>query len=344
MRFTKIPFRLYLIQKHLFSQEVLHMPGFVTHYVFGLNAYKNLPDPDIKRIIKERRNAFSLGLQGPDLFFYFMPSSLGFKPNIANIMHKKRTGDFFRSLIDAVSIFDKKKDYEIAYAYIQGFMGHYLLDTTMHPYVYSRVGTSVSKQTLGIHFGLETDIDREVLMHYKGVRQNDFSHVSVISLSKREKNIIARLLNSAILKTYGITITTTLIKASIVSFGIESILLSDPKMTKHRLISFIENHTLGYGLVSPLLVNECRHSEDPCNEAHREWVNPWEPSMRGTSSVFEMLDSLQNKYVRYMEGMDRALNDSHDMLQDDSPAILSLLGNNSYSSGFDCRKRIAREP
>ncbi len=81
------------------------MPGFVTHYVFGLNAYKNLPDPDIKRIIKERRNAFSLGLQGPDLFFYFMPSSLGFKPNIANIMHKKRTGDFFRSLIDAVSIF-----------------------------------------------------------------------------------------------------------------------------------------------------------------------------------------------------------------------------------------------
>lgn len=343
MRFTKIPFRLYLIQKHLFSQEVLHMPGFVTHYVFGVNAYKNLPDPDIKRIIKERKNAFSLGLQGPDLFFYFMPSSLGFKPNIANIMHKKRTGDFFRSLIDAVSIFDKKKDYEIAYAYIQGFMGHYLLDTTMHPYVYSRVGTSVSKQTLGIHFGLETDIDREVLMHYKGVRQNDFSHVSVISLSKREKNIIARLLNSAILKTYGITITTTLIKASIVSFGIESILLSDPKMTKHRFISFIENHTLGYGLVSPLLVNECRHSEDPCNEAHREWVNPWEPSMRGTASVFEMLDSLQNKYVRYMESMDCALNDSHDMLQDDSPAILSLLGNNSYSSGFDCRKRIARE-
>lgn len=320
------------------------MPGFVTHYVFGVNAYKKLSNPDIKEIIKKRHNAFSLGLQGPDIFFYFMPSSLGFKPNIANIMHKKRTGEFFRSLIDGVSIFDRKKDYEIAYAYIQGFMGHYLLDTHMHPYVYSRVGTSVSKQTLGIHFGLETDIDREVLMHYKGMRQNDFSHLSVISLGKHEKNIIARLLNSAILKTYGITITPTVIKASMVSFGIESVLLMDPNMKKHRFVSFIENHTVGYGLVSPLLINECRHSEDPCNEAHSEWVNPWEPAMRGTSSVFEMMDSLQNKYASLMESMDSALDDSHNMLQDDNPKILALLGNNSYSSGFDCRKRIAREP
>ena len=320
------------------------MPGFVTHYVFGVNAYKKLSNPDIKGIIQKRHNAFSLGLQGPDIFFYFMPSSLGFKPNIANIMHKKRTGEFFRSLIDGVSIFDRKKDYDIAYAYIQGFMGHYLLDTNMHPYVYSRVGTSVSKQTLGIHFGLETDIDREVLMHYKGMKQNDFSHLSVISLSKHEKNIIARLLNSAILKTYGITITPTVIKASMVSFAIESVLLMDPNMKKHRFVSFIENHTVGYGLVSPLLINECRQSEDPCNEAHNEWVNPWEPAMRGTSSVFEMMDSLQNKYADLMESMDSALNDSHNMLQDDHPKILALLGNNSYSSGFDCRKRIAREP
>lgn len=320
------------------------MPGFVTHYVFGVNAYKKLSNPDIKRIIKARHNVFSLGLQGPDIFFYFMPSSLGFKPNIANIMHKKRTGEFFRSLIDGVSIFDRKKDYEIAYTYIQGFMGHYLLDTNLHPYVYSRVGTSVSKQTLGIHFGLETDIDREVLMHYKGMKQNDFSHLSVISLSKHEKNIIARLLNSAILKTYGITITPTVIKASMVSFGIESLLLTDPNMRKHRFVSFIENHTLGYGLVSPLLINECRHSEDPCNESHSEWINPWEPAMRGTASVYEMMDSLQNKYADLMESMNLALNDSHNMLQDDNPKILALLGNNSYSSGFDCRKRIAREP
>ncbi len=320
------------------------MPGFVTHYIFGVNAYRELSDPQARRIIREQRNSFSLGLQGPDLFFYFMPSSLGFKPNIANIMHKKRTGEFFRRLIDAVSIFDRRKDFEIAYAYIQGFMGHYLLDTHMHPYVYSRVGTSVSKRTLGIHFGLETDIDREVLRHYKGLRQAEFSHASVISLSSHEKNIIARLLNSAILQTYGITITTTLIKASMTSFAIESILLADPHMLKHRVISFIEKHTVGYGLISPLLINECPHSEDPCNESRSEWVNPWEPAMHGSSSVFELIDSLSSEYARYMSSMASALNDSHEMLQDDSPEILTLLGNNSYSSGFDCRKRIAREP
>lgn len=320
------------------------MPGFVTHYIFGVNAYKELDAPDVRRIIKENRRAFSLGLQGPDLFFYYIPNAIGLKSNVANMLHKKRTGEFFRRLIDAVSIFDREKDYEIAYAYIQGFMGHYLLDTHLHPYVYSRVGTSVSKRTLGMHFGLETDIDREVLMRYKGLRQSELSHVSVIALNRHEQNVIARLLNTAILQTYGITASPQFIKVCMASFEIESVLLMDPNMLKHRLVNFVEKYTIGYDLVSPLLVNEYTHSEDPCNERHNEWVNPWDDTMRGTSSVFDIMEELQVKYARYMSSMGTALKDAFNMVQDDHPAILEYLGNNSYSSGFDCRKRIAREP
>lgn len=143
------------------------MPGFVTHYIFGVNAYKQIDNSDIHNIIYRNRQAYSLGLQGPDLFYYFMPASLGFKPNIANIIHKKKTNEFFRQLIASVSSLTRHQDYETAFAYIEGFMGHYLLDTAMHPYVYSRVGTSISNRTLGEHFAIETDIDREVLWKYK---------------------------------------------------------------------------------------------------------------------------------------------------------------------------------
>ena len=79
------------------------MPGFVTHHIFGINAFHGLPKGNAKDIIRKHNKAYSLGLQGPDLFFYFLPTSSGLFPNIANKMHKENTGEFFNQLIIACS-------------------------------------------------------------------------------------------------------------------------------------------------------------------------------------------------------------------------------------------------
>lgn len=318
------------------------MPGFVTHHIFGVNAYKQLDNREIKKIIRDNHNAYCLGLQGPDLFYYFMPTSLGFKPNIANIMHKKKTNEFFRQLIASVSTLTHQKDYEAAFAYIQGFMGHYLLDTAIHPYVYYRVGTSTSNKTLGEHFSIETDIDREVLWKYKNMRQSDFSHSSVINLTPRQKNVIARILSIAILATYDINVTTRLIKAAMISFDIESSLLIDAKMRKHKFINFIEHRTVGYNFISPLLINDIEHAPDPCNEQHQRWHNPWDEDCHSTESVFDIIEKNTPVYADYMVKMADALNDAFDVIEDNSPAILELLQNNSYNSGLDCKKKLTR--
>ncbi len=319
------------------------MPGFVTHYIFGVNAYKQIDNSDIHNIIYRNRQAYSLGLQGPDLFYYFMPASLGFKPNIANIIHKKKTNEFFRQLMASVSSLTRHQDYETAFAYIEGFMGHYLLDTAMHPYVYSRVGTSISNRTLGEHFAIETDIDREVLWKYKKKHQTDFPHSSCIRLSPRERSVIARILSIAILATYDINVTTRLIKAAMVSFKIESSMLIDEKTYKHNIIQFIEKRTLGYNIISPLLINEVRHVDDPCNLSHERWANPWDKENCSTESVFEIMESAASKYASYMIKMADALDDAFEVIEDNSPAILEMLCNNSYNSGLDCRKKLKRE-
>ena len=48
------------------------MPGFTTHYLFGVNAYKDLKNTPLKKNICGNHAAYSLGLQGPDLFFYYL--------------------------------------------------------------------------------------------------------------------------------------------------------------------------------------------------------------------------------------------------------------------------------
>ena len=49
------------------------MPGFTTHYIFGMKAYNDLPNNQLKRIIAKYRWLYQLGLQGPDMFFYYIP-------------------------------------------------------------------------------------------------------------------------------------------------------------------------------------------------------------------------------------------------------------------------------
>lgn len=55
------------------------------------------------------------------------------------------------------------------------------------------------------------------------------------------------------------------------------------------------------------------------------------------------MESAASKYASYMIKMADALDDAFEVIEDNSPAILEMLCNNSYNSGLDCRKKLKRE-
>ena len=117
------------------------MPGFTTHYLFGVDACRRLTSTSMHNMIRRDHSAYALGLQGPDLFFYYLPSYLMHRKNIGDLAHRKDTGQFFGNLLQSRKLFaGKKHSLSIADAYICGFMGHYTLDCTIHPYVYAFTG------------------------------------------------------------------------------------------------------------------------------------------------------------------------------------------------------------
>ena len=78
------------------------MPGFTTHYLFGITSYKTLNHSGFKRNLKKNHAAFSLGLQGPDIFFYDVPAYLIYRSNIiASTAHCKHTGQFLSALLES---------------------------------------------------------------------------------------------------------------------------------------------------------------------------------------------------------------------------------------------------
>lgn len=313
------------------------MPGFATHYLFGVKTYHTLEDNDLKALIKNNKRVFSLGLQGPDFFFFYTPLALKISPNIGSTIHKKDTNHFFEEMIKAMNNIHGDKDFEIAAAYVMGFMGHYMLDKNVHPYVYGRVGNTKGRRTLGVHYGLESDIDRELLWKFKKMKPADFSHSGAICTTMYERNVISKLLSEAIKNTYGYDISTDHIKAAINAFYMECALLSDSTCLKHKAITAFETRVFGYAWMSPLLINEVVHSEGPCNNTHEIWHNPWAENHSDDSSVYDLFNKAKEEYSSKLPSMYEALVAAYNNT-DKATAILKLLGNTSYTTGLEADK------
>ncbi|MCI8895635.1 MAG: zinc dependent phospholipase C family protein [Lachnospiraceae bacterium] len=315
------------------------MPGFTTHYLFGVNAYKDLKNTPLKKNICGNHAAYSLGLQGPDLFFYYLPSYALHENNIGSTAHITETGVFLEYLLKSVNLFPDKKEAAIARAYVMGFIGHYLLDCSCHPYIYWRTHYQGPEDSYhGRHMNLEVDIDTELLDFYKKKLPSGFRQRSTILLTRREVRVIATILYYVYSMTYpDLKITYTAMRLAIRSLQVGTKLLYDPHGKKKVLIRKLEAMTLGYPLLSPMIASDSlRFHTDPLNLLHRTWRNPWEPSLHSGASVLELIDGAQEEYQALLPQIYQLfLTDKHsDAERQRMARILRKLGSRNYHSGL----------
>ena len=105
------------------------MPGFVTHYLFGEEIYHQLKCNSQKKNLSYNRSAYAFGLQGPDLFFYYLPSYALHSHNLGALAHTTEPRAFFHGLLESYSRLSSAADRGIAEASISGFLGPGVLAT-----------------------------------------------------------------------------------------------------------------------------------------------------------------------------------------------------------------------
>lgn len=326
------------------------MPGFTTHYLFGQQSYQNLCTSGLKQNIQKYHKVFSLGLQGPDIFFYDILSLILSDRNPGSVAHTADTHCFLRYLLESPKIFPGQKEREVAQAYIMGFIGHYLLDTVCHPYVYAMTHVNRrQKGYIGRHIRLETDLDTVLLWFYQRRRPSEFHQNETIHISREQRRVVSSLLNYAFANTYpGVGPTRRRIVQAIHGMQIGTRLLYDPTGYKKALIRRIEAVIPGYPLLSPLVANDdLLFYQDPCNTKHVRWRNPWDESMVSTESFFDLFERAQDEYGRMLDEAARFL--SKVRTDEEREAAISRalkeLGNRCYHSGLPAealRPRILR--
>ena len=325
------------------------MPGFRSHYFFGKNTFDKLCDNGLPECVKLHPTVFYLGEQGPDIFFYSPQAHVCYKGNIGMMMHGRNVNKIFEGLLKARKKLLKSsapsEDIDIADAYILGFFGHYTLDTHCHPYISWRQEklkyAGRFTESFGVHVLLETDIDNDNVHHFLNKKPSEFNHYDTIKVTKHERDVVAHVLKVAIDFAFpdhgqkekhirsAITFSRTLFH-----------MITDKSGWKKSFGEGFDRLFFKHIFLSSVILNDDRHTyDDPCNENHETWVNPWDESISSDKDFYQLMDDAMEVYIRRIEkykcfmGKD---GDDREIASD----LLADLGDNSYDSGLDWEKTL----
>ncbi|MGN0347497.1 MAG: zinc dependent phospholipase C family protein [Lachnospiraceae bacterium] len=314
------------------------MPGFNSHYFFGNNTLQLLEHNYVKECCRRYPGTFCYGLQGPDIFFFCGFVTMANEHNLGKLIHISDSNLFFRNMFRMVTHFKTRREKEIGIAYMAGFLGHYVLDTNVHPFVYARTGYDPDHKDPAYnsrHIFLETDMDTLLLEKYTGLKPSQFRQDKAVLIPLRENKVVAQTLLYTIAKTYPKYVHfPILMSMSMYLMSVATHSLIDKTGRKKYLFRTIEHFLVGHPVISPLVPSEkFFFHKDPFNTKHEEWKNPWDKDIKSTQSFFDLYDCSETQYLRLLRQFDHVL--SHKTKKEVTDFFVNI-GNLSYHSGLDC--------
>ncbi len=289
------------------------MPALLTHNIFGQTVYEiNFTS---LFATQDERDAFYLGNQGPDPMFFrarAKPSQIKQAHEIANNLHAEKMSKTLDDLRHGLKKLPEE-DFNIGRAYALGYLAHYILDKSVHPYVYSTqyslmdLDDDLKTSEGAVHGVIESDLDSILMLRYRGIDITDIKIADYIPSSKRVKRVAGALMNYTIMHGLGIEFPATEVAASIndmkwIYSSIEP--LGSPIS---HLIRVVEGTASGKYSQIQSICHRPADSPDSSllNLNHYTWIDPYTHEKRNESflDLFdEGVEFFNETYQAYLEG------------------------------------------
>lgn len=133
------------------------MAAAYTHYRFGQTVLAGLPEA-YQELITEALPYFHLGLQGPDILFFYQFYRANPIARQGYALHDVSGCEFFSRMADILDSKKDSEDYRGALSYVYGCLCHFALDSTVHAYI-----DAYAEQHPVDHLGIETEFDRMMM-------------------------------------------------------------------------------------------------------------------------------------------------------------------------------------
>lgn len=296
------------------------MPDFTTHYLFGQEVLDELSD-ELSGLLTAQSNAFHWGLQGPDLLLFRKAVTGGsLLPKYSDTMHnEKSAGTLLYMEQEAASLLGKEGG-EIVTAYYMGFLCHYFLDRTAHPYVFYheklRREKDMSFSRTAVHCLLEAQIDSELYREMTGRSVTTFPAGREYRIDPKLKTLVGKLYSGLLSEVYGVSSPASEIEACFHDARNFTKLFYDPTGILRLIASGLEK-TMGKKGVLSSHFKRSRIKIDVLNESHEKWCNLSRPERQLDYSFEELFKQAKQDAVLVAERSWRRVKGSKEPLSGD---------------------------
>ena len=260
--------------------------------------------------------------------------------NIASFMHKNDTKKFFINLVTYIKDNNLQENYEIM-SFLYGFICHYALDSTVHPYVTYKCGLfkKEDKNTYKYnskHSDLESYIDAYMINKNEKIKPNKFK-IHKFCFNTKVSKELSKLIDDVFLKTYNYKHMSIYVKEGIFNMKTSYRLLRyDPFSIKKKMYLNIDKILpKSIKKLSPIsYAYELNNDAYYLNLDHKKWCHPRYKEEIYNYSFLDLYDNALSMALDIIKDVNDVLYKNKSLKQLDKTFL-----NISFSSGKDCNDK-----
>lgn len=311
------------------------MPATITHAYFVRDTINMLPS-NIKNNLDIKRSMM-FGQSTDSLIFYNLFSILPGKKirRFQRVFHTSNTQSFFINLLKYIK--DNNINDIDTFSFTVGFICHYVLDSTIHPYIIYKTGVFDKKNKYSykynnLHSFMEVFLDNYMIK--KNEKTNPYKfHISKFCFDTRP---FSKELNNTIdfsfYNTYKINNMNKIYYKSIKQMKYSLDLFRRDQYGIKKFIykifdTFTTNKTFRFEAISYHYTLDDKHNF--LNQDHSLWRNPTTYSMTSTESFNDL-------YLKAIKKAKVMICASFDYINNKDIELEKLFDNSSYVTGLNC--------
>lgn len=265
------------------------MPAYSTHYIFA----KELKE-EIENCVEFKLNnaALFIGTQGPDIFFdhRILPWMIGKSMRkVGSLLHRAKPSDILDKMREYINLSESK---DIAKSYAAGFILHYALDRSCHPYVYALQNKMVEKyphlNSHTAHNTIEFSMDTYLLTkRLKAENAYLFDTEGTIIFNEAELDELAKMISYVTSNVTNKKVTPSDVKTAIKDMKYIQKLTTDKSGKKENLVKIIDciaapflNNFKFSALMRP---KDLENAKKYGNIERKTWTSPYNKLKRNDS-------------------------------------------------------------
>lgn len=301
------------------------MPNLVTHALMATYVKKQVNWPPFNE------KAYLMGSTGPDIFYYYHVWPWGsekecqFGTTLGDCFHQQHINDYLSYWLERA----KETQDVLFISYLAGYLMHFMLDVTAHPYIFWKTKDASQARENYRHRCMETRID--ALLYPFWQKEQALKPYEIVQLTPTERTQLVPYYQEVAEKYFHIPVSSKVMAQCFMDcYGIQRCLY-DPHGWKYALCERIEqaqHHFLdAKSLIMPSSPFLDIHHD--LNLERHLWQHPITHERHHDSFIDLFNEAVKNgmtllkTYRDYIEG------------KQEREAVMALIGNRNFDTGLE---------